>query len=216
LLCIHDGSQGWFKTSNGVEVVVSAYDPWDERYWNCNAGLTLTLVPHGRWTHHDRVRAAAVARAEVVWSQVSAGGGAYPLAFGPLHCEPRNVLVTAFHREHRKAFEHVENAFGPEVRNPYVVRLVEYDGEPADVVLTVAGPCALAARTDLLGRVEESLPVTAGAPPAWSPPDLAWSCVRLRMRPREIATVMLDLELGRHRSRDLDDHRHVWATVHRR
>jgi alpha-mannosidase len=35
------------------------------------------------------------------------------------------------------------------------------------------------------------------------------------MRPYEIATLYLDLELGRKVARDLDAHRSVWATVHR-
>jgi len=126
------------------------------------------------------------------------------------------VLPTAFHREHRKAFEFLERPFGPTVRNPYVVRLVEYDGVDTEVTLRLAGPCALAAKTDLLGNVVQELVVEVAAAPDFSPPQLPWSCVRLRLRAREIATVMLDLELGRHQPRNLDQHRSIWATVHRR
>jgi hypothetical protein len=39
--------------------------------------------------------------------------------------------------------------------------------------------------------------------------------VTLPLRAYEIATLYLDLELGRKRSRNLDEYRHVWATVHR-
>jgi alpha-mannosidase len=35
------------------------------------------------------------------------------------------------------------------------------------------------------------------------------------MRPREIATIMADLVLGRKQWRDLDAKRQVWATVHK-
>ena len=47
-------------------------------------------------------------------------------------------------------------------------------------------------------------------------PGLAeWSAVTVPLRPYEIATLYLDLELGRKRVRDLDAYRHVWATVHK-
>ncbi|MFO1055185.1 MAG: hypothetical protein U1F36_23450 [Planctomycetota bacterium] len=215
LLCVHDGSQGWFRSDDGVEVVLNAYDPWDEDRWQADLDARFVLVPHGPMSHAQRLRIALAARAPAACSPMR-GDGSFPSIFGALCCEPAHVHVSAFHREHRKAFEHVDDAFGPQVRNPYVVRLVEYDGAPAEVVLRVPGSCASAARTDHLGRVQTELRVEAAEPPAWSPPGLTWSALRFPLRPREIATVMLDLELGRHQPRNLDQHRSVWATVHRR
>lgn len=221
ILCVHDGSQGWFRRGDDLEVVLHAYDAWDEDRWQDPAEdgwvAHLHLLPHGAaLAASAAVRSAEAHRGRGSIELGAGDGGAWPAVFGPLVCEPKSVLVTAWHREHRHAFAHVANAFGPEVRNPYVLRLVEYDGVDTEVTLTVAGPCALAAKTDLLGAVECPLQVEPAAAPAWSPPGLAWSRLRLRLRAREIATVMLDLQAGRHRSRDLDDHRHVWATVHRR
>ena len=216
LLCVHDGSQGWFRRADGVEVVVNAYDPWDEEHWQPGATIRLVLVPHGTMTDGERMRTALAARESTATSPTGTGGAGFPTTFGALCCEPRNVLVTAFHREHQKSFEHVANAFGPAVRNPFVVRMVEYDGESADVVLRVPGACPLAAKTGPLGNVEAELISEPAAAPPWSPPGLAWSAVRLKLRPREIATVMLDPESGRHQARNLDQHRQVWATVHRR
>ena len=91
-----------------------------------------------------------------------------------------------------------------------------FDDRSARVVLKVPGKCPSAARTDLLGSVKEELTAEPCDAPVWSPPDLPWSALRFPMRPRQIATVMLDLEAGRHQPRDLDEHRRVWATVHRR
>ena len=62
-------------------------------------------------------------------------------------------------------------------------------------------------------------------PPGWAAPEglpiqfkgrpLEWSAVRFRMRPREVATIYLDMVMGRKQWRDLDAKREVWATVHK-
>lgn len=123
--------------------------------------------------------------------------------------------------------------------HPYSVRLVEWNGEPASAVLKLPGPVAMACKTNPMGECGDWL---AGGAPADAPahlrdtgwlnpepattPDWAsgaafgggairWSQVRVPMRPREIATVMADLVMGRKRFRDLDAKREVWATVHR-
>ncbi|MFG0258844.1 MAG: hypothetical protein ACF8LK_00715, partial [Phycisphaerales bacterium JB041] len=123
--------------------------------------------------------------------------------------------------------------------HPYVVRLVEWNGEAAEVVLKLPGPVAAAAKTNCMGECGD-WPIgqtPADAPPhlrdtGWltaepaTPPDWAegaafagkpipWSQVRFPVRAREIATVMTDLEMGRKQFRDLDAKREVWATIHR-
>ena len=107
------------------------------------------------------------------------------------------MLVTSFHREATRAEGLVPGAFAGEVREPYVVRLVEFDGKPAEVTLRVPGTIALAARPTPPG---ETLQVLRAEPAeaAAGPRELPWSAVRLSLRAHEIATVMLDLELGRH------------------
>jgi alpha-mannosidase len=96
---------------------------------------------------------------------------------------------------------------------PYVLRLVELDGQATTAQVRVAGPVAAAFRTDLLGEVVEPLTATPAEAPIAGP--IAWSALAVALRPYEIATLYLDLELGRKASRDLDAHRSVWATVHR-
>ena len=221
VLCVHDGSQGWFRHGRDLEVVLHAYDSWDEDRWLAPSPdepftAHLHLLPHLPLAASACVQVAEDRRGRGSVEVADGAGGLLPPRFGPLSCEPANVLPTAFHREHRKAFEFLDRPFGPQVRNPYVVRLVEYDGVDTEVALRLAGPCALAAKTDLLGNVVQELAIEACAAPEFSPPELPWSCVRLRLRAREIATVMLDLELGRHQPRNLDQHRSSWATVHRR
>jgi alpha-mannosidase len=77
----------------------------------------------------------------------------------------------------------------------------------------VAGPVAAAYRTNLLGEIIEPLAATPAEAPVAGP--IVWSALDIALRPHEIATVYLDLELGRKVGRDLDAHRSVWATVHR-
>ena len=43
-----------------------------------------------------------------------------------------------------------------------------------------------------------------------------WTRFVRGLRPWEILTILADLEQGRQVPRRLDDHRQVWATVHRR
>jgi len=116
------------------------------------------------------------------------------------------VAVTAFYRESRHGTEHLEVGFDPDVRNPFVARLVELDGQASEVTLRLPGRIAGAARTNLMGEVLEELTSSF---------EHGESTLSIALRAREIATVMLDLELGRHVPRHLDAHRHVWATVHR-
>jgi len=96
---------------------------------------------------------------------------------------------------------------------PYVLRLVELNGQAATARLRVPGPVAAAFRTNLLGETLETLAPTPAAAPAQGPAQ--WSELALELRPHEIATVYLDLVPGRKVPRNLDDYRSIWATVHR-
>ena len=96
---------------------------------------------------------------------------------------------------------------------PYILRLIELDAQATTAQVRVAGPVAAAYRTNLLGEIVEPLAATPAQAP--SADAIAWSTLAVALRPHEIATIYLDLELGRKVSRDLDAHRSVWATVHR-
>jgi alpha-mannosidase len=219
LLVVHDGSQSWFRTDDGVRALLTMYDPWDGDHWDNVFEAELFLVPHGPLPDSERARLSMelnLGSPRFEDSSVVRGSGDLPPVFGCLDVDAENVVVCAFYRESRKAAEHLSEHFAAGgVRDPFVVRLVEHDGRAADVTLRLPGPIAAAAKTNLMGEVEQVLePQPAPAP--FQPKELPWSAVRLRLRPHEIATVMLDLELGRHVPRDLDEHRRVWATAHRR
>lgn len=219
ILVLHDGSQAWFRTEDGVRCLLDMYDPWDEDHYEGRVTARFAFIAHRGMRHAQRFRLAQEHRAVTVTRALQHGGAPkdLPAAFCGLHVDAPNVAVTAFHRESRRAAELLANAFHPSVRNPFVVRLVELDGEGADVTLRLPGPVARAARTDLMGELRGAAELRAS--PCAPPPggaDIEWHALSFAMRPREIATVMLDLELGRHVPRNLDAHRHVWARVHRK
>ncbi|MCK6477419.1 MAG: hypothetical protein L6Q35_11360 [Phycisphaerales bacterium] len=264
-LIVHDGSQQWFRDERSLRAVLTAYDPWDEqRYGVPGHGVaSFVLIRHGPIAHADRVRLATeAADAGRVFATHAApvGGGtptpadAVPARFGPLEvCGAPGVLAHAFFRESMKGGEHFPDWAGHRMArdsggactHPFVIRLVEWNGEPAEVTLKLAGPVAMAAKTNLLGEVLHDGPprradkegggwspsdtgwltVEPVAPPEWAIVNgkpiefrgepITWSQVRFRMRPREIATIYADMLMGRKEFRDLDAKREVWATVHK-
>ncbi len=213
LLVVHDGSQGFFRTEHGIENLLHVYDPWDEDYCAADlAGARLIFIPHGALDHDARFHLAAEARTQSLVAEKDRDAGDLPAALGLFALEGAG-RVTACFRENDQAAAGLARHFGKDVRDPYVLRLVDFTGEGGAATVAFPGR-ARAARTNLLGEVEEELetfPVAPRAGPAGAP----WSALRVVLQPREIATVMLDLELGRQIPRNLDDHRSVWASVHR-
>lgn len=259
LLVAHTGSQQWFRTERGLEVILNAYCPWDEARYDPHPGNTLAfrLIPHGGLRDVDRARLAAEFNVEALRpttmeravDAVPVGGGdrsrssPIPAAFGGAEVSGApGVLAHAFFRESAKAGEHLPDWAGHRLAHesegvcthPYMLRLVEWNGEPGSVTLRLPGPVPLAAKTNLMG---ECGPWQAGEAPTDAPPHLRdtgwlrpsrttapdwdaegafeWCEVSFGVRAREIATVMADLVPGRKQFRDLDDKRKVWATVHR-
>ena len=81
---------------------------------------------------------------------------------------------------------------------PYVLRMVEFDGEAVDAKLETEMTIEWKVRANLLGEPEGS-------------PDLH----ALQLRPFEIGTLYLNIWEGQKVVRDLDAKREIWATVHR-
>jgi alpha-mannosidase len=217
LLVLHDGSQAILLDEPGVarvRNVLSMYDPWDEDYFVAELHAHLRLVPHGPLTHAERWRLAqAFGRPVLVETAASEGAGDLPAAFAGAWCDVPGVAATAFYREQEIAGVNVDHYAGQGMSHPYIVRLVEFDGVATTVRLRVPGPVAVAYRANLLGQAIEPLaPLPAEAPLGGTG---EWSELSVPLRPYDIATLYLDLELGRKRSRDLDAYRHVWATLHR-
>jgi len=202
-LIVHDGSQAFQRLPDGVRLLLSAHDPWDGDHWDPVFEGELWLLPHGPLTDSQRARTSMecnLGSPRFDDSAVAEGRGNLPPTFGGLAVDVENVIVTAYYRESRRAAEHLPDHFCRalrDVRDPYVCRLVEFDGRATEVTLSLPGPVAGAARTNLLGEVVEVLEPFA-APAPFGPAAFPWSAVRLRLAPHEIATVMVDLELGRY------------------
>ena len=204
LLLAHDGSQAWFRDDDGLRVLLTAYDPWDEGAWDGRLKARLWLLPHGPLPHGARLRLAlALAADDDAGCAVTAGAGhgVPACGAGPI-VEPPSVLATAWYRESAAAGAHLPRWAGRGIEHPYVLRLVEYDGRAVTATVRLPGPVARAFQTDLMGEIVRELEVHGAG-------------VRVPLRAHEIATLYLDLARGRKQTRDLDAHRAVWATVHR-
>ncbi|MCC7390245.1 MAG: hypothetical protein IT431_15935 [Phycisphaerales bacterium] len=248
LLCCHDGSQQWFRTDDGVRCLLTARDAWDEHRFSSAVSAGFALVPHGPIGDAERARLVARMRTPWLLGMHEGQRGDLPDCFGPLEVtNAPGVHPQAFFRESPKSGEHLPDWAGHRMAtesdgacsHPYAVRLVEWNGEAAEVVLKLPGEVGAAAKTNCLGecggwpvgRAPADAPAhlrdtgwltpEPAAAPAWAEGatlagrPIPWAQVRFPMRPREIATVMADLVMGRKQFRDLDAKREVWATGHR-
>ena len=212
LLVLHDGSKSWQRTDDGVRAVLNLYDPWDEDHWRGTVRACLHLGVHGPMAGGERMRRGQEYYRPIRLHSVDRAEQSAPAEFTPVTVEGSGVLATALYREHQKAGEGLTDWFGEGIRNPFVLRLVEGDGRANKARLRLPGPIECIAKTNLLGVVEQELQVEphrefgSGGP---------WVTVTVELRAHEIATVMFDSVPGRHVPRNLDDHRQIWATVHR-
>jgi alpha-mannosidase len=213
LLYLHDGSQAMLRDGDKVRNILSMYDAWDEAYFVKSFSVQLRIVPHGPLTHAQRWRLAQEFTRPALVYQSEEPGGDLPPAFGSVWCDAPGVALTAFYRETGHAGANLEHYAGAGMGFPYILRLVEFNGEATQATVRLPGPVAAACRTNLLGEPMEKLEVTTAEPPLNGLAE--WSRVLVGLRPYEIATLYLNIEMGRKMPRNLDAHRHVWATVHR-
>lgn len=234
LLFIHDGSQAFLRRGDCALQILSMYDAWDENYFVASLDAHVRVVPHGATDNAARWR---MAREFIrpVWAVSCSSGirhlppicsdesGNIPLSFGGVSCDASGVVLAAFYREMESAGKDVVGYAGLGMSYPYILRLVELDGESTEAVITLPGRVAAAYKTDLLGRKESELQVeypAGGTSPHLSGNRLAAypqssSRLAVPLRPFEIASLYVDLEAGRKVYRDLDSERQVWATVHK-
>ena len=206
LLYLHDGSQSMLRRGESVENILTLYDPWDEDYFVADFEVKTRLVPHGQMTSAERYRLAQEFTRPITVVHAASEGGDLPESFSAVCSGAPNVVVTAYHREVRDVGRDFPYYAGKDLGYPYILRLVEFDGIPAEVELEFAGRTASAYKTNLLGEVQEELMVDQKG-------DV--SVVTVKLDPYEIATLYLDVVEGRKMSRDLDARRSVWAQVHR-
>lgn len=215
VLLLHDGNQAFLRNGDEVQHILSMYDPWDEDFFYAELHAHTRLIPHRKLTHAQRWRLAQEFTRPGLAAHGTAATAALLEAFGPLWCDADNVTVSAFYREEPAGGPGAYPELGPRppIAYPYIVRLVELNGQPTPARLYLPGQVAAAYKTNLLGEIQAELPVI---PSKRSFPGLdTWSVIAVDMRPFEIATVYVDIVLGRKIARDLDSYRSVWATAHR-
>jgi alpha-mannosidase len=210
LLYLHDGSQAMLRGTDAaltVTNILSMYDAWDENYFVGALDARFRLVPHGAITHSARWKLAQEFRRTVLVATSHERGGDLPEHFTPLVTLGEGVAATAFFRETEECGLGLDDYAGAGLGFPYVIRLVELDGQPAQVTLQLPGLVEALSKTNLMGERIASLPVADGAAP--------YRTATFTLRSNEIATLYADLVMGRKMPRNLDAFRFVWATVHR-
>lgn len=212
LLYLHDGSQGMWREGDKVQNILTMYDAWDEEYFVSTLDINVRIIPHGPLTHAERWKQAQAFLRPLRVAIGSAQDGRLPPQFAGLWCESEHVAVVAYYRETEEAGAKLEDYAGTGMVYPYIVRLVELNGQSETVKIAFPGEIAAAFQTNLMGEQIAGLQIEPMQAPVAGP--LSWQQVTLSMRGHEIATVYLDLVQGRKVTRDLDRHRSVWATSH--
>jgi hypothetical protein len=129
------------------------------------------------------------------------------LRFSPLSIEGKGVVATASYRETEENSQGLDAYAGAGVGFPYVIRLVEFDGQPADITLHLPGPVAMLCKANLMGETVETVKVVAT--------NTLYRTARVSLRAHEITALYAEIEMGRKMLRNLDAFRFVWVTVHR-
>jgi hypothetical protein len=132
-----------------------------------------------------------------------------PGVFAGISCPAPEAVATAFYREAEDAGRHCKDYAGAGMLFPYIVRLVELNGSAAEASLHLPGRVAAARWANLCGEYMADLPIIEAEGQDMHEPGV--TCVPVTLHPHAIATVYLDLEMGRKVYRDLDSRRHVWA-----
>lgn len=208
VLCIHDGAQGMMREGDNVHNLLSMHDAWDEDYFAAGLDARMRILPHGVLTNCDRWRRAQEFNRPLLAVAKPNDSGDIPATFAGPACASSAAAATAFYREAEVAGRHCTDYAGTGMHFPYIVRLVELNGDAAEASLQLPGRAAVVRRAGLCGENEVELPVNAAARLAGEP---GASCVPVTLHPHAIATVYVDLEMGRKVFRDLDSQRHVWA-----
>lgn len=227
LLVSHSSAQQWFLADGGAENVVLSMDPWDESRQQADAYVGYRFHPHQGISNAECIRRSAAmlpfAMHHGTDDEFPGSDPVLPRSFSAVTVHQENVLATAFYREQAShAGRDLPNYAATGISHPYILRLVEYNGESGEVEVTLPGPIAKAFKTNLLGELIEELHVGDGDLHHLTRETdrlqlfgIKAAKIKLTMRAYEIATIYLDIVPGRKQYRDLDAKREIWATVHR-
>ncbi len=227
LLILHDGSQSWQRTDGGLRVLLNVNDPWDEQYWNPRTEARFFFRPNcglSAWKRHQLAeewlsQPLAISVPAPTGLLACVGGGVstvdgdeshadqngkagIPTEFSALQIEGP-AACTTFHRIGVRDGEDLPDWAGHGMSAPHLLRIVELDGEGAEVSVQTALPMASAWRCNMMGEKLEALGFEAS------------SALKLTLRPHQILTLIVDLPDAAKQPRDLDARRKVWAQIHR-
>lgn len=206
----HDSGTQWFVRHGRLEAVAFTVDAWDNHPSRAElrGEKKFTVIPHGRWSNIDRYRMTKEIETEPIRIPKKSIDGDIPREFSAVQLEAKGSAITSLYREQSSfAGKGLEKYAGKGIEHPYILRLVEFNGEPDRVTLRVWGQVAAAFRTTLMGEVESSIQFLRD--------NDGFSVAELDLAPREIVTIYADLVEGRKQVRDLDAKREIWATIHR-
>jgi alpha-mannosidase len=206
LLVLHDGSQGFFRTENGAWNALSMKDPWDEEFWRPKLHARLRLMLHSDLTDTRRWQLAQEFARPVLRATVGQSRRDLPATSSLVQVEGGPVLA-ALYRESSFSSAGLGEHISELVELPVLARVVELDGAARTATLVIDGEVAGAWACDPLGCVRGDLEVRARHD--------GRSSIDIVMSAYEIVTVAFDLIPARKQPRNLDEHREVWATVHR-
>lgn len=222
----HDSASGWFRDPSWVAAVCLALDPWDGSHQGVESSVTFLISASPAAPALGGSAAVQHPRPSSMRRQPGSQLGsapALPPDFRAVASLSPTVAPTAFFREQESfAKKGLDSYAGEGMGHPYIMRLVEWSGEPLEAELIIAGPISKAVLANMMGEpirelaVESADPTLLTSRPKMLEPFGIEACrIRLPMRGREIATLYLDIVPGRKQVRDLDAKREVWATVHR-
>ena len=200
VLYIHDGAQGMLRDGNVVRNLLSMHDAWDEDYFVARLDARMRILPHGAMTHADRWRRAQEFNRPLLAAAKPNDGGDMPASYAGISCPSPDVAATAFCREAEDAGRDCIDYAGARMHFPYIVRLVELNGDAAEASLQLAGRVTTARRANLCGARIADLPIVE--PDGRLAGEAGCYRVPIALGPHAIATVYLDLEMGRKVYRD--------------
>ena len=201
LLWLHDGHEGFDRVGDHLRAVLWMHDPWDENVVDRRLDGHFRLLTHNGMAHTRRWQAAQELRRPLHRATLVGTGDVRQEAAGLVTHTGAGTVAALWRMSDHDAVgdpDHVSALLD----SPTLLRLVELDGSGGTARLTMPGVIRSAHRVDLTGRVLAPLPIEEGA-------------VAVGLAPHQIATVAIDASWLQPQPRHLDQHRHIWAQVHR-
>lgn len=207
VLWAHNGSQGFHRSDTGIVNSLSVRDPWDEDQFKSGVDISVRVVPHAqvsnawRWkTAQEFVRVPLPVEARPTMKDAMHDLAASSVALFAV-AEATGVVVTSLYRDSDFAGTGFDTHVNHSVKQPIILRFVEFEGVDGELALDFHEPILRAFRCSLLGEVLEEIAVENNQ-------------IALNVAPYEIGTIAVQLPAAPGEGKTLDDERGIWALVH--